>query len=146
MRQRSRKREPMPPAQKPSRPITKWESDNPSFHQQPKALEHKDDVKGTLDAIAKTDRQRDVLDQMMVNYRRGYITQLSNVLLIRTKTPENTQNTGKLSRFVQADMAFQQWQRKAMRDMKNDLLAAEWPDARWTQRIGQVTATSARDA
>lgn len=36
-------------------------------------IEHMEGVKGTLDALAKTDRQREALDMMMVNYRRRYI-------------------------------------------------------------------------
>ena len=96
------------PAELAERAYQHSQTPNKAAREHTAFIEHMEDVKGTLDAIAQTDRQRDAVDVMMVNYRRGYIRQLSNVLLIRTKTPKNTQNTGKLSRFVQADMAFQQ--------------------------------------
>jgi hypothetical protein len=101
-------------------------------------VEHLDEVKETVGVIAKTERQRDVLDQRMVNYHRGYISRLSNVLQLDIDK--------QFTRAQEAQFSFSQWQRKEHKAMRDDILNVERPNARWADRVEQPVIVGGRSA
>ncbi len=109
-------------------------------------IDHMAETRETMAAIAKTERQRTLLDAEMVIYRRGYIAELSKVLRAYSKTPAFGATDDQLSEFGKADMAFTQWRRKAEKGMKDNILNVERPIGRWQERVSQPTIVSGRSA
>lgn len=97
---------------------------------------HMAEVRTKMAEIAATERQQHLLDQLMLSYRRCYVAELRNVLEIKIKQPNFTGPGGKLSPYGQADLAFRQMRRRALREMEVDIRAAEQPNARWVGQVG----------
>ncbi len=109
-------------------------------------IDHMADIRETMAMIAKTDRQRDLLDAAMVVYRRGYIAELSKVLRAYSKTPAFRVPDDQLSEFGKADLNFSGWQRRAQRNMKDNILVVEQPKDRWTRRVSRPVIAGGRSA